>query len=804
MKSRPLLFAFVAIFIIFAMQSVNAGTPVYDMNALSVYESGTDTLGDGTPVCVDLVINTGSGVECTGNLEIGSTYQFEVGVNNTSTSRDGTPNSFQFQLSSGIGDVLGNLPPLGNAGCVLNADWTPADAGATIMGLPGTPCTIVKSTGEIFWFIITIDQDAGNETANFYVTDGSITDTSDTITFNIIAPNNPPTLDITVPDVGGTWATSPQDINFTITDADCPDDTCDLNMGLWYSASKGAYTTEINKNLTIATPTDVNCGNDYDFRDGSNCSYRWDISAVPDGTYFIDAQLYDGTDLNYDSSNTSFIINQPPVITIGTHDGNVLHDRNVLFHATCDNAGDNFSVFVCKKDPGEDAGFVLCYAGTNKWCSSTAGTDTTPDCNVTAACGSLVDNQFAYVTCCDDSAKCDVTNYFTTTFRISDEIVFFPNAPLFDANTYSPIDDTSKTNCELDYFDINGIKNFCDDALIDDASMEVFANGASVCTDTLGDMEIGGRVTYGYSCSATMNIDDYDWHIDVNAPNTANTEGNTTLNTGGDRNYVVKNDEFSYDHWEPPNNATYENLTLIDFNVFGLANSCGTVITDARVSFWDYTETWEICQDSSGTADGNYLCSLESGTAPLDEITETIYLSITKTDYDDSNSATRTLNLLLEDLTFAMSYPTSGCSDQNGCRGGGCGPACTYCAFYSEGLDQNEVNCSGQTSVTPFYAYDNQSSPSTNQTWTMDLNANLAETGLWHKVSTGSGGYEAVCTDSAPPDTTHCVYVMTTTPVEIGTGITPAGDKNAWAWADFEGAVVGTIDRNVTSTSSAT
>ena len=103
--------------------------------------------------------------------------------------------------------------------------------------------------------------------------------------------------------------------------------------------------------------------------------------------------------------------------------------------------------------------------------------------------------------------------------------------------------------------------------------------------------------------------------------------------------------------------------------------------------------------------------------------------------------------------------------------------------------------CTGQNSSIPFYGYDNQSS-ATNQDWTMDLNANITGTGYWHKVSTGPGGYEAVCTDSAPPPTNQCVSIGET----IGWS-DPNADKNAWAWADFVNTGPGTLDRNVTSTS---
>ena len=68
------------------------------------------------------------------------------------------------------------------------------------------------------------------------------------------------------------------------------------------------------------------------------------------------------------------------------------------------------------------------------------------------------------------------------------------------------------------------------------------------------------------------------------------------------------------------------------------------------------------------------------------------------------------------------------------------------------------------------------------------------------KVSQVYDGYEATC--SGPPST-GCTDVGTSK-VVIETGITIAGDADAWAWADFVSAGVGTTDKTLTQTSSAT
>lgn len=612
-----------------------------------------------------------------------------------------------------------------------------------------------------------------------------------------VKPRNiPPVIDITYPEMledisSGTYL----DINFTITEANCNTKACDLNLDLWYSVARGGMENAINiLDLNVLNPVDVNCGNDYNFINGSNCSVRWNISSVPDGIYYIDANAWDFNSSDLDSGGDPFVLNLPPVITVGTHDGNVLHDRNVQFHATCTNAGDNFTIYACKSAPAGDPGFRSCTMGVpvadKNWCASRYTTDTTPDCNYLDKTPCTIQtNQYAYVTCCDDTVvpRCDLTNYKTLTLDVMDELRF---------TTFSPANSASKKQCELDYFDINGVTKVCAGGIILDVNMEVFAGGLKICDDNVGDIEIP-TVSAGYACTATMAIAAYNWHIDINQLSNWRVEGNTTLNREAERTYTVANDQFRYTIWEPPNNATYNQGNTIDFNLTGLLDTCGTTINNATVSFYDNTEAAEICNDTTGSS-GLYTCTGTAGTHPLDTAAETIYMEATKANFDNNKSANRTLNLNLIDLTFSMGYPSSGCNDGNGCTGACPGGACTYCNFRSETVDGNAINCAGQTSGTPFYAYDNQG---TVQDWTMDLNANITGTGLFHKVSTGSGGYEAVCTDTAPPDTTHCVYVMTTTPVQIAVNIDSAVDANAWAWADFVDIGGSITDRNVTHTS---
>ncbi|MDO8626851.1 MAG: hypothetical protein Q7K42_00155, partial [Candidatus Diapherotrites archaeon] len=113
--------------------------------------------------------------------------------------------------------------------------------------------------------------------------------------------------------------------------------------------------------------------------------------------------------------------------------------------------------------------------------------------------------------------------------------------------------------------------------------------------------------------------------------------------------------------------------------------------------------------------------------------------------------------------------------------------------------DQNKVNPEGQTSSIPFFVYDNQSSSSTDLNISLDLNASLPDT-LKLKVATTYGGWNWTCSGDT---SANCLLIGTATDLNIGKATYTAGTKdlNIFIWADFISALVGSTDRNVTSTS---
>ncbi|MDO8627449.1 MAG: hypothetical protein Q7K42_03210, partial [Candidatus Diapherotrites archaeon] len=161
---------------------------------------------------------------------------------------------------------------------------------------------------------------------------------------------------------------------------------------------------------------------------------------------------------------------------------------------------------------------------------------------------------------------------------------------------------------------------------------------------------------------------------------------------------------------------------------------------------------------------------------------------------------TITISAASTDSTFALSLPSSGCTEGKGSIDAG--TSCDKGYFEATDLtgtaDQNEINPEGQTAGIPLFVYDNQSSTSSDLNIALDLNAALPST-LRLKAAQASNRYFGNCsghTDS------NCVQI-TDSNENIGKATFTSGsqDLNVWLWADFV-AAAGNLreDRNVAST----
>lgn len=179
----------------------------YVVDLLDVYQSSSPTLDSGTAVCLDVDLETAS--SCAGMLNAGATYRFEIEVQNDGGAT--SPTTFEFRDVINTNDVLGTIP-VGNildSGCSTNADWTESVVTDDARISSGTTCLIGTGGSAEFWMVITIDTDANNGTGTFFVSDGTVSDTSTATTFTVNPPQqvslNVNSSDLSGGEITGMW-----------------------------------------------------------------------------------------------------------------------------------------------------------------------------------------------------------------------------------------------------------------------------------------------------------------------------------------------------------------------------------------------------------------------------------------------------------------------------------------------------------------------------------------------------------------------------------------------------------------------
>ena len=231
--------------------------PVFVVDLLDVYESSSTTLDSGTPQCLNVDLESAS--SCGTTLYGGHTYRFEVEVDNTGTAA-GSPTSFQFQDVVAASDVLGSIAAgaITNAGCSTNTNWTPTISTNDLVLTSGTTCSISASGNQEFWFIVTLDTDLASGTGLFYVTNGSVTDTSTTTTFTAANPIS--ILDLTYANLEQT------SVDLIWTQPNLQNQTL-INYRVNYTTPYGSPLTFLtNTSNTYANVTGLSDNTQYSFR----------------------------------------------------------------------------------------------------------------------------------------------------------------------------------------------------------------------------------------------------------------------------------------------------------------------------------------------------------------------------------------------------------------------------------------------------------------------------------------------------------------------------------------------------------
>ena len=143
--------------------------------------------------------------------------------------------------------------------------------------------------------------------------------------FSSIVPNVPIT-EIVHPNGGEIFDSTTVtniDINFTVQDDDNNSLLVDLNFST--TSTQGTGTVIINDTNTDSAT--ITC-DDSDFSDVTNCTFDWDITAVPDGVFFILNKVIDSdNNSDFDSSDDSFVIGVPIVADIVHPNGGEIFDK---------------------------------------------------------------------------------------------------------------------------------------------------------------------------------------------------------------------------------------------------------------------------------------------------------------------------------------------------------------------------------------------------------------------------------------------------------------------------------------------
>ncbi|MEK6902925.1 MAG: hypothetical protein AABX02_05060, partial [archaeon] len=189
--------------------------------------------------------------------------------------------------------------------------------------------------------------------------------------------------------------------------------------------------------------------------------------------------------------------------------------------------------------------------------------------------------------------------------------------------------------------------------------------------------------------------------------------------------------------------------------------------------------------NTTSVANGTYYILFRAVDSPL-------------TAFDQSDYAFQVNNSIIADYSFVLMLPSSGCTSGKGNLSGGstCERGWVETTDLTGAASETKVNPEGQTTVIPFFIYDNQSTSSSDLNILLDLNAALPAS-LELNVSKYYDGWNATCTGNTD---TNCLLVSATQ-TNAGKAVYSTGtqDLNLFLWGDFIAASVGNVDRNVDS-----
>ncbi len=332
-----------------------------------------------------------------------------------------------------------------------------------------------------------------------------------------ITYNSLPDANVVYPIAGETYnktVTSTIDLNFSIADFDT--NAFDLNIDINYSATntQGSGTAIVNDTNLATLTCDSN-----NLATTPKCKYRWNISAIADGTYYILAVVNDDYNSDFSAGASTFILTT--VAVGGIPDANVLYpisgqsynrsavstiDINIAVSDTDSTAFDlNIDINYSSSNTEGTGTTIINDANLTTITCDSNDMSTSRQCKYSWNITSITNGNYYILTKVNDASNSDY-NAGAATFAIT---TFSP-----DANILYPMNGESFNRSAISTIDINIAVSDTDTTAFD---MNIDINYSATNTQGSGTAIVDDKNLATLTCDsnnlATARQCKYSWNI---------------------------------------------------------------------------------------------------------------------------------------------------------------------------------------------------------------------------------------------------------------------------------------------------
>lgn len=156
--------------------------------------------------------------------------------------------------------------------------------------------------------------------------------------------------------------------------------------------------------------------------------------------------------------------------------------------------------------------------------------------------------------------------------------------------------------------------------------------------------------------------------------------------------------------------------------------------------------------------------TLEVTTADIESYLLGVKFNSSNGDISDNSTVNRRVNLNdaggEANISFNITYPLTGCSENDGCETEGC-TECTYCSINAITGNTKYINCTGQNATTPFFTFENTGNTNLNITWKLNMSIDPTLTLFYDTDNDPSGSievlnYNIICYQESANVSTAC------------------------------------------------